>query len=249
VRRDGLPTRRPTTRLAAPTLVEQILELRPAQWLRFTSENVAPNTPGAELAAVTDLTPNARNASQGTSTQQPIFANPGANFDGTDDVLTSSGGAFLNGIASASIFIVADLAGEALTDATQMYGVDSQAFYFSFGGTSGAPRMVINPGGLILPAGPTGRSGATGKFLFDTRLVNGASRTWDNGSPGTNITTAWGAGTIPCNATPNVGAGTVLGARPFPGTIQDVIVFTPALSLAAQAKVRTLLAQLDGVTL
>jgi len=101
----------------------------------------------------------------------------------------------------------------------------------------------------VLPSGPTNLSGASGRHLLDTRLVNGACRLWDNGAGGTNVATAWAGGTIPCSVAPNIGAGLATGFRSFPGTIQDVIVFTPALSLADQAAVRALLAQLDGVTL
>lgn len=232
---------------ARRNLIAQILTYGPAQWIRFTSDRVTLD--GGNISGAADVTPNARDVSQGTSTLQPLFANPGANYDGTDDVLTAAT-AYLNNVTSFSIFAVVDLAGETLSNSTQVFGVDADACTLNFGGgANNTPRITIRPGGgFIVPEGPTARSGATGRFLFDARLVNGASRLWDNGSPGVDVTTAWSGATIPCG-TPNIGAGSAAGALPFPGTIQDVLVFTPALSLADQATVRVLLAQLDGVTL
>jgi hypothetical protein len=237
---------------AGPSLVDQILAFGPAQWLRFTSDNVTLNV--GNISGATDLSGNARHASQGTAAQQPAFANPGANGDGVNDVLASAGGAFLNGITSGSLFIVADLTGEALSISNQVYGLDLSNFHFDFGGVGGAPRMSIQPGGagaIIAPEGPTGRSAAAGRFLFDARLVNGACRMWDNGVPGVDVTTAWAFVTLACVSAPFTCAGRADGFRPFPGVVQDVIVFTNANtpSLANQAVLRGLLAQLEGVTL
>lgn len=230
-----------------PSLVAQILAFSPAQWIRFTSNNVTLN--GGGISAAADLSPNARNVSQVTASLQPLFANPGATYDGTDDVLTTAT-AFLNNVTSFSLFVVTDLTGAALVPGDMVFGDDVSACTLNFGGDAGGlPRMTIRPGGgFITPLGPTNRSGATGRFLFDVRLVNGACRVWDNGVAGTDDNSAWLGGTIPCGA-PNVGAGTAAGAGSFPGRVQDVIVFTPAPSLADQAVIRALLAQLDGVTL
>lgn len=248
-RRPGRSRRALTRR----NLVAQILAFGPAQWIRFTSDRVTLN--GGNISGAADVTPNARNVSQGTASAQPAFANPGADFDGSDDFLVS-GSAFLHGITGSSIFAVIDLAGETLDTNDCVYGLTSANYYAldfgALGGGSGIPAFGIQDSVTQrFAVGPASLSGATGRYLIDGRNTSGSARVWTNGVAGTETTAAW-SGTSVANRDPAVGAqtsgvGTI--TRPFPGTIQDVIVFTTALSLTDQARVRTLLAQLDGVTL
>lgn len=234
------------------SLVSQILAFGPAQWLRFTSENVTLNA--GNISAVTDLTPNARHATQGTASLQPQFDNPGADFDGTDDYL-ECGSAFLNGITGSSIFTVIDLAGETLDTNDCVYGLTNANYYAldfgALGGGSGVPAFGIQDAVTQrFAVGPASLSGATGRYLIDGRNTSGSARVWTNGVAGTETTAAW-SGTAAANRNPAVGAQQSAGsiARPFPGTIVDVLVFTSALSVADQAAVRSLLARLEGITL
>jgi hypothetical protein len=223
--------------------MDQILAFGPAQWIRFTSENVTLN--GGSISAAADLSPNARNVSQGTASLQAAFANPGANFDGTDDYFASAT-AYLHGVASFSIFSVFDLAGETLSNSNGLLGLDNGAtdyLYIDFG-VNTRLEFRANVGNVAANSG-IAISGATGRRLIDARAISGSVRVWDGGVQGVETTTAF-ASTV-ANVAPKIGASLI--TRAFPGTIQDGIVFTPALSLADQAVVRALLAQLDGVTL
>lgn len=254
MRRDGIRERRSSGVTSSAALdpvaqaIAQILTFGPASWQRFDSAYVT--TSGGTISAAADVSPNGRSYSQGTSTRQPAFANPGATFDGSDDTL-SAGSAYLDGAGSMSVFALVDLPGVALSNADMIFGNDTSACTLNFGGGAGGfPRFTLRPGGgtFIVPIGPNDRSGSSARVMFDMRLFNGACRLWDNGVAGTDDNTAWSGATIPCGA-PNIGAGTAAGGSPFPGTVFDVLVFSPGLSLADQATVRTLLAASRGLSL
>lgn len=254
MRRDGIRERRTSgaTSTVNPVTqaIAQLLAFNPASWHRFDSTYVTLN--GSSISAAADLTPNARHATQATSTAQPSFANPGATFDGTDDRLTT-GSAYLNGVSGVSAFIVADLTGGTLSATTYMHGIDSGAnvLNFDFGGATSKPRLVVADGVSFRTAiGPTDRSGATGRFLFDARVVLGASGSglcWENGVQGASNSGSWGATSV-ANVAPSFGA-LPTGGRAFPGTLLDIVLFSTALSLADQASVRTLLARTRGIAL
>jgi hypothetical protein len=224
------------------SLIDQILAFNPAQWIRFTTDHVL-IAGGIEEAF--DLSPNGRNVAQGTLASKPAFSNPGANFDGSNDYLITAGSAFLHGSASFSLFLTLDLAGETLTALTQTWGRDAGDYcYSSF--DSGEHSVSVNTNvGLVTARTGVVLSGASGRFVVDSRVASGNTRCWSNGVAGANNATAFA--TINANGAYNIGCAAL--TRHFPGTIQDLLVFTPAPSLADQATVRALLAQLDGVTL
>jgi hypothetical protein len=232
---------------AGPSLVDQILAYSPTSWIRLTADNVTRDMVGTDtISGAADITGNGHEKEQLVKAAQPLYVNPGGDFDASNDIL-SAATAYLNGVASVSIFSALNLVGDALANCLHFCACTPGATVgIRQGFLTGTPFVRTSPVGATV-SGPVSRASHVGKVLIDSRSVDGSVRLWDNGTPGTESTSSWAGAPIVAAEVPSIGgapAGTFSGFR---GQVLDVIVFAPALSLGDQASVRSLLAALDGV--